>query len=62
MNCKPIFGEILPPGEEKFAFVLMPFEKSLEKIYYLLKITPAASLNKDSPSIFRFGSKELEIS
>jgi hypothetical protein len=33
MNCRPLFGEILTPAEEKFAFVLMPFEKNLEEIY-----------------------------
>jgi hypothetical protein len=31
--CKPIFGEILPPSDEKFAFVLMPFEAELTEIY-----------------------------
>jgi hypothetical protein len=36
VNCKPIFGEILSPAQEKFAFVVMPFEHDLATIYELV--------------------------
>jgi hypothetical protein len=33
VNCEPLFGEILPPTQEEFAFVLRPFERKYGTIY-----------------------------
>ena len=33
VNCKPIFGEVIPPTKGSFAFILMSFDERLTTLY-----------------------------